>query len=86
MQPYGDFDTAEPPAPGAYRRYHVEFWPIGNRFKAGHRIRLHVVGVSAYYLESSPSLNLVRVGGPGGSRLLLPVLPGSDLQAALPGS
>jgi putative CocE/NonD family hydrolase len=86
VQPYGIFDTADPPAPGAYRPYHVEFWPIGNRFKAGHRIRLHVVGVSAYYLETTPSMNLVRVGGPGGSRLLLPVLPGSDLHTALPAS
>jgi hypothetical protein len=29
------------------------------------------------------AVNSIRVGGPGGSRLLLPVLPGSDLRAAL---
>lgn len=85
VQPYGRFDDASPADPGTWRRYHVEFWPIGNRFKSGHRIRLHILGASAYYLQPGPAINSARVGGQSGSRLLLPVLPGSDLTAALPG-
>jgi len=27
-----------------FRDYKVELWPVGNRFEAGHRIRLSVVG------------------------------------------
>ncbi|MEX2196758.1 MAG: CocE/NonD family hydrolase [Thermoleophilaceae bacterium] len=84
VQPYGRFERKTPAAPGQERLYHVEFWPVGNRFKRGHRLRLHVIGASAYHLPGVPAINTVRVGGPGGSRLLLPVLPGSDLGAALP--
>ncbi|MTV23917.1 CocE/NonD family hydrolase [Nitriliruptoraceae bacterium ZYF776] len=62
-------------------RYHVELWPIGNRFKAGHRLRVHLVGASLFHLPT-PGVHLVRVGE-GGTRLHLPVLPGSDLRAAL---
>lgn len=84
VQPYGRFDRADQAPPTVSRRYHVEFWPIGNRFKAGHRVRLHILGVSFYYLSTAlPAINTVRVGGVGGSRLLLPVLPGSDLGTAL---
>jgi len=84
VQPYGIYDQKTPAAIGEKRLYHVEFWPIGNRFRSGHRIRLHVLGLSAASAPSSVALNSVRVGGPDGSRLLLPVLPGSDLGAALP--
>jgi len=83
VQPYGIYDQKTPAAIGEERLYHVEFWPIGNRFKAGHRIRLHVVGLSAASAPASVAVNSVRVGGDDGSRLLLPVLPGSDLRAAL---
>ena len=31
---------SRPSPPGQARDYHVEFWPIGNRFERGHRIRL----------------------------------------------
>lgn len=65
-------------------RFHVEFWPIGNRFKAGHRIRLHLVGASMFHVPSLPGPQLVRLGGAdGGSLLRLPVAPGDDLAAAL---
>jgi predicted acyl esterase len=83
VQPYGRFDAKTSTPPGTERRYHVEFWPIGNRFRQGHRLRLTVVGTSALYLSSGVALNLVRTGGAGGSRLLVPVLPGSDLAGAL---
>jgi hypothetical protein len=81
VQPYGMFDRAEPAGIGEFRRYFVEFWPIGNRFKQGHRVRLHLLGVSLYYLSTSvPAINSVRTGG---SRLLLPSLPGGDFASAL---
>lgn len=83
VQPYGVYASKDDATPLAQRRYSVEFWPIGNQFKKGDRVRLDIVGVSAYHLPSVPSVNSVSVGGPDGSRLLLPVLPGSDLVKAL---
>lgn len=84
VQPYGDFSSKTPLAgflsPQLYR---VELWPIANRFKAGHRIRVDIVGASLFSLPTVPGLNSVDVGGTSGSRLLFPVLPESDLSAAL---
>ncbi|MEY2567460.1 MAG: uncharacterized protein QOE35_1989 [Actinomycetota bacterium] len=84
VQPYGTYDVRDPAAIGQERRYHVELWPIGNQFEAGHRLRLHVIGVSGASQPGAPALNTVRLGE-GGSRLLFPVLPGSDLRASLGG-
>jgi len=75
VQPYGVYDQKAPAAPAQERPYHVEFWPIGNRFKSGHRLRLHILGTSAASLPGAPAINTVRVGGPDASRLLFPVLP-----------
>ncbi|WP_320670102.1 CocE/NonD family hydrolase [Patulibacter defluvii] len=80
VQPYGRFDRRRPAAPGQERVYRVELWPIGNRFKAGHRIRVHVLGTSIASMPMLPAVNTVDVAA---SRLLLPVLPGSDLRRAL---
>lgn len=84
VQPYGVYDHKDAAAPGQARDYHVELWPVGNRFRAGHRIRIDLIGASAASLPTLPALNVVRVGGTSGSRLQFPVLPGSDLRAALP--
>jgi predicted acyl esterase len=78
VQPYGTYDVSDPAAIGAERRYYVELWPIGNQFDAGHRLRLHVIGVSGASEPGLPALNTIRLG-PGGSRLLFPLLPGSAL-------
>src|SRR3546814_14585735 len=67
--------------PAQTREYNVEFWTIGNRFQAGHRLRLYLLGAATYSIPA-PNLNLVSVGGDTPSRLLLPVLPGSDACAA----
>ena len=83
VQPYGDYTNPDPATPGQARRYRIELWPIGNRFEAGHRIRVHVTGASAASRPSVPALNTVTVGKGSGSRLLLPVLSGSDLRDAL---
>jgi putative CocE/NonD family hydrolase len=83
VQPYGIYDHKTPAAVGERRFYRVEFWPIGNRFKAGHRLRLHLVGTSAASAPGVPAVDSITVGGAGGARLLLPVLPGSDLRGAL---
>ncbi|HYH61930.1 MAG TPA: CocE/NonD family hydrolase [Solirubrobacterales bacterium] len=85
VQPYGRYDSPQPAQAGEERLYRVELWPIGNRFKAGHSIRLHIVGASAASLPSAPGLNTVTAGGPQGSRFLFPVLPGSNLKTALGG-
>jgi uncharacterized protein len=49
-------------------------WPIGNRFRAGHRIRLTLLGASGASKPSPPGIDTIRVGGPSGATLLLPVL------------
>lgn len=84
VEPYGDYSRQTPALPGQSRAYKVELWPIGNRFQKGHRIRLTIVGSSIASLPSVPALNTIVLGGPGGSRLLFPVLPGSNLGTALP--
>lgn len=83
VQPYGDYTNPKIGLPGVSRMYHVEFWPIGNRFETGHRLQLSIVGQSMLSLPSLPSLNAVSIGGSSGSRLLIPTVPGSDLAAAL---
>lgn len=83
IQPYNDFSSKSFAAPGEVREYHVEFWPIGNRFRAGHRLRLYLVGAPTFALPS-PNFNTVHLGGDTPSRLRLPVAPGSDFCAALP--
>ena len=83
VQPYGTYDAPDPAAAGEERRYHVELWPIGNQFDAGHRLRLLVVGVSGASQPGLPAVNTIRLG-PDGSRLLFPVLPGSSLAPAAP--
>ena len=83
VQPYGDYSRKSPATPGRERLYRIELWPIGNRFRAGHRLRVHVLGASAASMPQTPSIDTARVGAGSGSRLLLPVLPGSDLRDAL---
>jgi hypothetical protein len=83
VEPYGVYSGASVAPIGAQRLYHVEFWPVGNRFEAGHRIRLDIVGASAASKPGAPAVNTIQVGGTDGSRLLFPILPGSDLGAAL---
>lgn len=82
VHPYPDHSVKTPAAPGQQRKYHIEFWPIGNRFAAGHRLRLYLVGTPTTMVPA-PNLNLVSVGGDTPSRLLLPVLPGSDAHGAV---
>ena len=79
VQPYGDYTHPAPPAAGQFRRYQVELWPVGNRFQAGHRIRVPLVGTSLLSPLSLPGLHSVRLGGADGARLRVPVLPGSEL-------
>ena len=66
------------------RRYRVELWPVGNRFAAGDRLRLTLLSASGASQAGIPAVNTVTVGAGSGSRLLFPVLPGSDIGEALP--
>jgi predicted acyl esterase len=84
VQPFGDYSAAHPAIPLAFRPYQVEFWPVGNVFEKGHRIRVTIVGASAASRPSAPAVNAIRLGGPSGAQLLVPALPGSDLAGALP--
>ena len=83
VEPYGDYSAEQLANPLAFRRYQVELWPVGNVFKAGHRIRLTLLGTSAASMPALPSVHTIRLGGASGAKLLFPVLPGSDLTAAL---
>lgn len=82
VQPYGTYDRPEPATVGQPRRYHVEVWPIGNRFGAGHRLRLHVLGASSASQPTTRAVDTIELG-PGKSRLHVPLLPGpASLPAA----
>jgi predicted acyl esterase len=83
VQAYNDLSAKQTVPPGQAREYHVEFWPIGNRFERGHRIRLTLAGTPVTFLPTVPAVNSIAVGGPDGAALEFPVLPGSDLCAAL---
>ncbi|MFT4050413.1 MAG: CocE/NonD family hydrolase [Solirubrobacterales bacterium] len=82
VQPYGNYSAKSYTAPLTTREYHVEFWPIGNRFEAGHRLRLYVMGTSPLMIPPAPGINSVVSGRSMPTRLLFPVLPGSDMCAA----
>lgn len=83
VQPYNDLSEKQEVPPGEAHDYYVEFWPIGNRFEQGHRIRLTLAGTPFTFLPSVPAVNSIVVGGDAGARLQFPVLPGSDLCSAL---
>ncbi len=75
VQPYGDYSHKSDAPPLESRNYQIEFWPIGNRFGPGHRIRLIILGASAASMPGLPALNTLTLGGPDAARLLLPVVP-----------
>lgn len=77
VQPYNDFSSKQLQTPLLTKRYRVEFWPIGNRFEKGHRLRLYIMGTSPLMLPPLPAVNNVWTGRTMPSRLLLPILPGS---------
>lgn len=72
VQPYPIHTRKDYALPGQVREYHIEFWPLGNHFAAGHRLRLYLTGAPAYALPA-PGINFVSVGGPTASRLILPL-------------
>lgn len=78
VQPYPVHSAKDYAAPGELREYHIEFWPLGNRFMTGHRLRLYLTGSPLYALPA-PGVNLVFVGGETPSRLMVPVQKGDDL-------
>lgn len=75
VQPYPVHSSKNYGTPGLAREYHVEFWPLGNRFSTGHRLRLYLTGGPLYALPA-PGLNVVSSGGATPSRLLLPLPEG----------
>ena len=83
VQPFNDLSRKENVPVGEQRDYEVEFWPIGNRFEAGHRIRLTLAGTPLTFSPSVPAVNSIVVGGANGAELQFPYLPGSDLCKAL---
>jgi putative CocE/NonD family hydrolase len=82
VRPYPDFSVKTPATPGEARDYDIEFWPIGNRFEAGHRIRLYLTGSAALVLPTTPSATTVSVGGDTAARLVFPTLDAPPVFAA----
>lgn len=86
VEPYADFSAKDPAPPGTVREYHVEMPPIGNRFGAGHRIRLYMLGTSAYMQPPLPAVDTLAIGGATPSRLILPTAQSAALDDALRGA
>jgi hypothetical protein len=82
VEPYPIFDSKRYTPSFTTREYHVEFWPVGNHFAPGHRLRLYLMGTSPLMLAPPPGIDFVSMGRATPTRLLLPVLPGSDACAA----
>ncbi len=74
VDPFTNYSTQDPPAIGLSRENHVEILPIGNRFAAGDRIRLYLVGTPIDQLPSPPGLNTLFLGGITASRLIFPTV------------
>lgn len=74
VDPYNDYVQPQPTLPGQTRRYQVELLPMGNRFAAGSRIRLYVVGTPIDQVGALPGPDTISLGGPTPSRLLLPTV------------
>ncbi len=72
VQPHPDFSHRTPAQIAQTRWYRVPILPIGNRFEAGHRLRLYIVGTSVSMIGSIPGLNTVSAGSLMPSRLILP--------------
>ncbi len=72
VDPYNNFSVSQPAKPGTTREFHVEILPIGDRFAAGHRIRVYIVGTPVDQLGAVPGANTLSFGGITASRLLLP--------------
>ncbi len=81
VDPYNEFSWQDDAAAGTTRQYHLEVLPIGNRFAAGHRIRLYILGTPGDMQGAPPALDAVSMGGLTLSRLVLPTL-GTSLGAA----
>jgi hypothetical protein len=74
VDPCNDFSQTSDASSGTTRSYQVELLPMGNVFAAGSRIRVYLLGTPLDQLPSLPGLNAVTLGGPSGSRLILPGL------------
>jgi putative CocE/NonD family hydrolase len=72
VQPYTVYSKENPAKIDETREYYLEILPIGNRFEAGHRLRLYIVGASAATMGTGPNVNTVSIGGRTPSRLILP--------------
>jgi hypothetical protein len=74
VEPYSDFSSERLSTAPVARSYQVEILPIGDHAATGHRLRLYIVGTSAYQLASPPAVNTVAVGALTSSQLLLPTV------------
>ncbi|MFN0178923.1 MAG: CocE/NonD family hydrolase [Gemmatimonadales bacterium] len=80
--PYHTFarKDARPMTPGKAEEVTFQLWPIAALIKQGHRIRLAIAGADQSSFDPVPADGnatlTVTSGGTGGSRLVLPVVPG----------
>jgi len=69
--------------PGTTVEFPIEIWPVGNVFKAGHRIRLEMANSDSIIAANgrphvtikARATNTIHEGGSKPSRLVVPVIP-----------
>jgi uncharacterized repeat protein (TIGR01451 family) len=82
VYPYYPFDTHQAVPTGQVVEYQIAVDPTSNVFKAGHRLRLDVIGTGAAMLDAAdapgagPGVVTIYRGQDHPSSLLLPVIPG----------
>jgi putative CocE/NonD family hydrolase len=80
--PYHSFarGDAEPMPVGRPVEVSFQLWPIAALVRSGHRVRLAIAGADADSFDPIPADGTVTLtvhsGGPTGSRLVLPIVPG----------
>ncbi len=85
IRPYRPHTSPELVTPGAVTEYLIEIWPVGHVFRPGHEL---VVRVSApplddndwmYVQKTTPAWNTIHLGGESPSRIMLPIVPLSEV-------
>jgi hypothetical protein len=80
--PYHSFDRADarPMTPGKLEDVTFQLWPIAVLIRKGHRVRIAIAGADHDIFDPIPADGnatlTVMSGGPAGSRIVLPVVPG----------
>jgi predicted acyl esterase len=84
-RPWRPHETRELIVPGAVNEYLIDIWPVGHVFLPGHELvaKIHAPPAEdndyAYVQETIPGVNTLHWGATTPSRLMLPVVPMSEV-------